>query len=181
MADEIILEPYSPVWPILFEQEAEWLRNVLPERLIVGLEHFGSTAIPGMEAKPVIDILLAVRSLDEARRHIKLIEGLDYAFWADNPKTDRLFFVKGLPPAPRRTHHLHVTETSGELWQRLLFRDYLRVYPDDAARYSALKRDLAARFTDDREAYTAGKDGFVEEIMEKARAWEKRLAFDEDE
>ena len=123
MADEILLAPYDARWPVFFEEEQEWLRNALPPEAILAIEHFGSTAIPGMDAKPVIDILLATPSLQDVRRHIKLIEGLDYSFWADNPKTDRLFFVKGLPPAPRRTHHLHVTEPEGELWRRLAFRD----------------------------------------------------------
>ena len=168
MADEIHIVPYDYRWPVLFEQEEAWLRNTLPANLILAIEHFGSTAIPGMEAKPVIDVLLAVPSLEEARGHIKLIEGLDYAFWADNPKTDRLFFVKGLPPAPARTHHLHITEPEGELWNRLAFRDYLRVRLADADRYVALKRELAARYPNDREAYTAGKEDFVREIMQKA-------------
>ena len=138
--------------------------------LIVGIEHFGSTAVPGLAAKPIIDILIAVRSL--ARAKITMIEpilALGYVYWSENPKTDRMFFVKGMPPyGERRTHHVHITEPDGEMWQRrLAFRDYLRANPDEARRYEALKRDLAARFPADREAYTGAKTGTVEAIYLK--------------
>jgi GrpB-like predicted nucleotidyltransferase (UPF0157 family) len=103
--DEIEIVNYDPSWPALFAEEAARLRGALDPGLIVGLEHFGSAAIPGMPAKPIIDILIAVRSLPAAREtFIEPLEGLDYAFWADYPKTDRLFFVKGMPPyGERRT------------------------------------------------------------------------------
>lgn len=81
-----------------------------------------------------------------------------------------MFLVKGLPPAPRRTHHLHVTELAGELWQQLLFRDYLRAHPHEAAEYAMLKRDLARRFPHDREAYTDAKEPYIQAVMAKARA-----------
>ena len=170
MADEIVIAPYDPRWPVLFELEEEWLRKVLPAEAILAIEHFGSTSISGMDAKPVIDIMLATPSLAGFAKYTKLIEGLDYALWADNPQTDRLFFVKGLPPAPQRTHHLHITEPGGELWSRLAFRDYLRFRSADAARYAALKHELAMRHWSDREAYTAAKEAFVREIMAKASA-----------
>lgn len=169
--DEIEIVEYDPRWPALFAEEAARLRAALDPGLIVGLEHFGSTAIPGMAAKPIIDILIAVGSLAEAReRFVEPLEELDYAFWSDNPKTDRLFFVKGMPPyGARRTHHVHVVEPSAEPWQRLRFRDYLIAHPDEARRYADLKRNLAAMNRSDREAYTDAKAAFVDEIMAKAR------------
>jgi GrpB-like predicted nucleotidyltransferase (UPF0157 family) len=153
----------------MFDEEAARLRAVLDPQLVVGLEHFGSTAIPGLSAKPIIDILIAVRSLSEARlSFVAPLRRLDYVYWADNPKTDRMFFVKGMPPyGVRRTHHVHVTETSGEMWQRLSFRDYLRKNPEEARRYELLKRELADRHKNDREAYTAAKDHFIDEINAK--------------
>jgi GrpB-like predicted nucleotidyltransferase (UPF0157 family) len=112
-----------------------------------------------------------VRSIPEAReRVVEPLTALGYAFWADNPKRDRLFFLRGLPPAPRRTHHVHMTETQGEKWQNLQFRDYLRRHDEARADYLALKLDLARRFPEDREAYTEGKQGFVDAIMAKVRA-----------
>jgi GrpB-like predicted nucleotidyltransferase (UPF0157 family) len=169
--DEIEIAEYDPRWPALFAEEAARLRTALDTGLVLGLEHFGSTAIPGMAAKPIIDILIAVRSLAEAReRFVEPLEDLDYVFWADNPKTDRLFFVKGMPPyGARRTHHVHVVEPTAEPWQRLGFRDYLRAHPDEARRYADLKRSLAAVHGSDREAYTDAKETFVEEIMAKVR------------
>lgn len=167
--DEIEIVEYDPRWPALFAEEAVRLRAALDPDLVVGLEHFGSTAIPGMAAKPIIDILIAVRSLAEARAtFIEPLEELDYVFWADNPKPDRLFFVKGMPPyGERRTHHVHVVEPTAEPWQRLGFRDYLRTHPAEAKRYAALKRKLANDHRSDREAYTDAKAAFVAGIMAK--------------
>lgn len=170
--DEIRLAPYDPTWPAQYDAEIARVLAALPGELIIAAEHFGSTAIPGLTAKPIIDILIAVRSLPDARMvAVSRLDALGYAFWPDNPKTDRLFFVKGLPPsAPQRTHHIHMSETNGELWQRLIFRDYLRCNPDEAARYAALKHDLAARHSQDREAYTDAKSDYVDGVLAKARA-----------
>jgi GrpB-like predicted nucleotidyltransferase (UPF0157 family) len=110
--DEVEIVDYDPCWPSLFNEEAKRLRSVLDPSLIVGLEHFGSTAIPGLSAKPIIDILIAVRSLADAQAaFVAALRTLDYVYWADNPKKDRMFFIKGMPPfGSRRSHHVHVTE-----------------------------------------------------------------------
>jgi GrpB-like predicted nucleotidyltransferase (UPF0157 family) len=97
------------------------------------------------------------------------LESLGYAYWRDNPDPQRMFFVKGLPPNSPRTHHLHMVEPDSILWQRLLFRDYLRQHPDEAKNYGQLKRQLANRFTSDREAYTQGKTEYIQSIMEKVQ------------
>ena len=133
--DEVEIVDYDPRWPALFDEEAKRLRAILDPALIVGLEHFGSTAIPGLSAKPIIDILIAVRSLADAQViFVDALRKLDYVYWADNPKKDRMFFVKGMPPfGSRRSHHVHATEVDGEMWQRLAFRDYLRAHPEEAA------------------------------------------------
>ena len=168
--DDIHLVDYDPRWPALYAAESARVRAALPAGLVHAAEHFGSTAIPGMVAKPVIDILIAVQSIEQARMiAVAPIVALGYAFWADKPKRDRLFFVTGLPPAaPHRTHHVHMTELGSVMWHRLLFRDNLRAHPDEAMRYAALKRDLAARHHTDRDAYTAAKATYVDEVMEKA-------------
>jgi GrpB-like predicted nucleotidyltransferase (UPF0157 family) len=170
--DDIEIVAYDPAWPSLFEQEAIRLRAALKGEAISGLEHFGSTAIPRLAAKPIIDILIAVPSIKTARAVFPArLTSLAYVFWPDNPKTDRLFFVKGMPPyGERRTHHVHVTEPEGELWQRLVFRDYLRAHPDEAERYEALKQRLAVEHRMDREAYTAAKSDYVANVVRKARA-----------
>lgn len=97
------------------------------------------------------------------------LKQLGYAYWKENPDPQRMFFVKGLPPNGPRTHHVHMVEPSSPLWKRLVFRDYLRQHPDEAARYAHLKRQLAQRFAGDREAYTAGKTTYIESVMQKAR------------
>ncbi|MGA2287270.1 GrpB family protein [Bradyrhizobium sp.] len=168
--DEVEIVDYDPRWPLLFDEEARRLRAVLDPSLIVGLEHFGSTAIPGLSAKTIIDILIAVRSLAAAQEpFVEVLRELDYVYWADNPKKNRMFFVKGMPPfGSKRSHHIHVTEPHGEMWQRLTFRDYLRAHPQEAQTYERLKRRLAVEHQTDREAYTDAKSAYVESVMRKA-------------
>lgn len=167
--DTIFLTEYDPAWPHLFAREAELLRQTLPATLITRLEHFGSTAVPGLAAKPIIDVLVGVQSLAEARQTaVSLLAALGYSYWHDNPHPDRMFFVKGLPPNGPRSHHVHMVEPTSALWDRLLFRDYLRQHPAEAARYAQLKYDLAARYRNDREAYTAAKADYINRITEAA-------------
>ncbi len=168
--DEVEIVDYDPRWPALFDEEAKRLRAILDPALIVGLEHFGSTAVPGLSAKPIIDILIAVRSLADAQViFVDALRKLDYVYWADNPKKDRMFFVKGMPPfGSRRSHHVHATEVDGEMWQRLAFRDYLRAHPEEAQTYERLKRRLAAEYRADRDAYTDAKSAYIENVMRKA-------------
>ena len=168
--DRVELVAYDPGWPARFEAEADRLRAALAG-LDVGplhLEHFGSTAVPGLAAKPIIDIMLV--ALDPSRWPglIEPIRSLGYVYWADNPRRDQMFFVKGMPPfEPRRTHHVHV-RTPDDARPALVFCEYLRRHPDAAARYARLKRELEARHPTDREAYTAGKAEFVAEIVREA-------------
>ena len=168
--DEVEIVDYDPRWPLLFNEEAKRLRAVIDPSLIVGLEHFGSTAISGLSAKPIIDILIAVRSLAAAQAtFVEALRKLDYVYWADNPKKDRMFFVKGMPPfGSKRSHHVHVTEPHGEMWQRLAFRDHLRAHPEEAETYERLKKRLAAEHQTDREVYTNAKFAYVASVMRKA-------------
>ena len=140
------------------------------ECFIMRIEHFGSTAVPGLAAKPIIDLLVGVRSLTEAKRvAVAQLEQLDYAYWFDNPDPQRMFFVKGLPPNGPRTHHIHMVEPDSALWERLLFRDYLCRHADETARYAQLKRTFARHFKSDREAYTTAKTEYIKSVMGKAQ------------
>lgn len=170
MPDEIEVLPFDAAWCDKFKLERLELKKILPSETILGLEHFGSTAIPDMPAKPIIDILIAVRSIEAARDAFPtLMDELGYDFWADNSKQDRLFFVKGMPPrGTKRTHHVHVCEKPSEMWGQLIFRDYMISNPKEAAEYALLKRQLAAEHSTDREAYTQGKDEFISKIMKVA-------------
>ncbi|PSB13334.1 GrpB family protein [filamentous cyanobacterium CCP2] len=169
--DEVVIVEYNPQWAMLFEQEAARVREVLAENLVTQIEHIGSTAVPGLAAKPIIDLLVGVHSLAAAKQSaVSPLESLGYAYWADNPDPHRMFFVKGLPPKGPRTHHVHIVDLANPVWkERLLFRDYLRKHADAAAQYVELKRDLSRRFPTDREAYTRGKTEYVQSIMQKIR------------
>lgn len=168
--DDVEIVDYDVRWPAMFAAEAARVRSTIDGNLITDIHHFGSTAVPGLASKPIIDILIIVRSLESARSVIEPLLALGYVFWEDNPKKDRLFFVKGMPPhGERRTHHIHVAEAGSEMAERLLFRDYLRMHSAEAERYAELKRKLAERYRGDREAYTESKAEYVATIMKKAR------------
>ncbi len=167
--EEVSIVPSDPEWPRLFEIEAENLRRRLPESLIARIEHFGSTAVPGLSAKPVIDILVEVRSLEETRRSIVPLlesEGYEY-FWRTDVSPPYAWFIKRNSEG-QRTHHIHMVEADSKLWERLYFRDYLREFPDEARRYEELKRHLSDKYPNDRFAYTNGKAEFVATLTERA-------------
>lgn len=166
--DRVELVAYDPSWPAQYEAEAGTIRAALAGLADFELVHFGSTAIPGLAAKPIIDIMLVSADQSAWPALIEPIKALGYVFWADNPRRDRLFFVKGMPPfGPRRTHHVHV-RTPEDARTALLFCEHLRRHPEEAARYAALKRELSARNPTDRDAYTEGKARYVDDIVRKA-------------
>jgi GrpB-like predicted nucleotidyltransferase (UPF0157 family) len=166
--DRVELVPYDPGWPAQYEAEARAIRAALAGLADVELVHFGSTAIPGLVAKPIIDIMLVTPERSAWPALLEPLKALDYVFWADNPRRDRLFFVKGMPPfGARRTHHVHV-RTREDARPALVFCDYLRRHPEEAARYAVLKRELAARHATDRDAYTDGKARYVDAVVRRA-------------
>ncbi|ABQ32251.1 protein of unknown function UPF0157 [Acidiphilium cryptum JF-5] len=169
--DHVEMAEYDPAWPGMFETEARLLKRVLPPGFIVRMEHIGSTAVPGIAAKPVIDILAGVRDVEEARTIASpLLAPNGYTIWTGNPFTDRIMFIKGLPPAAvRRTHHLHMALLDGAMWDTLVFRDLLRADAAERVAYETLKRDLAIRFRDDRNGYTAAKSEHIQAAMQRAR------------
>ena len=145
--EDVSIVPYDPAWPELFRQEAEHLRSCLPAHLIRRIEHFGSTAVPGLAAKPVIDMLVEVTSLRAARKEIAPIleaQGYDY-FWRPTMGDDEppwyAWFIKR-NAAGIRTHHIHMITRRPVFqghWDRLLFRDYLISHPDAAREYEVLR------------------------------------------
>lgn len=172
--DRVAIEAYDPEWPRRFAKEAAALRAVLDRSLGLRagrdyrVHHVGSTAVPGLAAKPVIDIVIAVENRTVWPELVDPVQTLGYVYWADNPASDRLFFVKGMPPyGTRRTHHVHVRPP--EQVQRLLqFRDYLRAHPVEARRYERLKRHLARAHPIDRDAYTEAKTAMIEQMLRRA-------------
>ncbi|WP_342722590.1 GrpB family protein [Bradyrhizobium sp. B097] len=171
-AGSIVVSDYDPNWPALFAQERTRIEQALGA-FALAIEHVGSTAVPGLPSKPIIDLLVGVRSLEAAgQRCIERLEALGYIYMPDYASwiPGELFFRKG-PPGPW-THHLHMMEPSHPRWEaRLVFRDYLRAHGEVARAYAEIKRALAASSKDDIEAYRTGKDAFVQETTAKAWAW----------
>jgi GrpB-like predicted nucleotidyltransferase (UPF0157 family)/GNAT superfamily N-acetyltransferase len=168
VAAPIHIEDARTDWPRQFRAEAARLRAALPDAPILGVEHFGSTAVPGLAAKPVLDLAILVEPPAIRTDWIPPLDALGYAYWAHNPDPHRMLFIKGQPPrGARRTHHLHV-RTPDDLAAELAFRDALRADPERAARYAALKRELADTHRHDREAYTEGKTAFVRDTLRRA-------------
>ena len=157
----IALVPYDPSWPARFEEERAAVEAAIEPWLAGQVEHVGSTAVPGLEAKPTIDLLAPVHDLEDARAAIEALAAIGYVHAPHRP------FMHWLckPSAAVRTHHLALIElTHPEFAARLRFRDRLRAEPELAAEYAALTRRLAVEHPDDREAYTEGKAEFVARV-----------------
>ncbi len=157
---------YDPSWPARFQDEAEILRRVLAPWLVGAVEHIGSTAVPGLCAKPVLDIMAGVATLDASRPAIVAASELGYCYAPYQAELEH-WFCKPSPAA--RTHHLHLIPVGTPQWLRpLAFRDYLRAHRDVAIEYEALKRELARTHRLDREAYTQAKRHFIDRVTEAA-------------
>lgn len=166
--------PYDPRWPMLYAAEEAFLIASLPQDLVVHIAHIGSTAIPGCSAKPVIDVQVIVSSLERVKQEVvPIMERNGYEFiWRPTIGEKAPFyawFIKRNTEG-ERTHHIHMVEPDPASEDRLLFRDHLRMHPDEVERYEALKRDLALAHAEDRAAYTQGKSRFITEVVRKARS-----------
>lgn len=167
--EQIVLHPYNPAWPVQFQREAGTLTNALGCYITGGVHHVGSTAVPGLSAKPIIDVMIGVRSLDTSRPCIDLLAEFHYCY-APYRQDVMHWFCK--PNPARRTHHLHLVPTGSQRFTDVLtFRDYLRTHPDAVTQYEQLKRQLAKRHTNDRNAYTNGKSDLIAKITADARQW----------
>jgi GrpB-like predicted nucleotidyltransferase (UPF0157 family) len=160
---------YDPAWPGMAEAEIGRIRAAVGEAP-VRIDHVGSTAVPGLAAKPIVDLQLAVADVDARSLCVGPLEGLGYLFAPDPASPDFHFF--GLPAARPRTHHLHVCRAGSEDERRhLAVRDYLRAHPDEVGRYAELKRGLVTSAPRDRLAYIEGKDSYVSELERRALSW----------
>ena len=160
---------YDPSWPATAERELRNIEEALGEQA-ARLEHAGSTAVPGLVAKPILDLQLSVAALEPRERYVEPLEGLGYLFVPAPESPDYHFFAK--PHGRPRTHHLHVCEAGSDHELRhIAVRDFLRAHPDEAARYAALKQQLVARHPQDRIAYIAGKEDYVDKLEGRALIW----------
>jgi GrpB-like predicted nucleotidyltransferase (UPF0157 family) len=170
--DPIVIVAHDPAWAVSFEVERSRVEPVMKPWLVRRVEHIGSTAVPGLAAKPIIDMVAVVRAIDEARGVIDALRGVG---WRHAPEPSdaadrRLSFCTPSPEC--RTHHLHVVEEASVGWKGwLAFRDALRVQPELADDYAALKREMAVRHGHDpnqRDEYRNGKAAFITEVTAKA-------------
>jgi GrpB-like predicted nucleotidyltransferase (UPF0157 family) len=176
---KIIIQPYDSNWPALFEAEKARLEQSLRGHF-VSIQHIGSTSVPGLGAKPIIDIMIAVYSLAEADEFcVRPIVEMGYShiaeFEAETPQ--RRFFRKETA-AGVRTHHIHLVEINSDWWvDHLLFRDYLRGNSQARRAYEAHKRQLTEQEWNSSNDYADAKAAFIQRIMEEARAWRQSICY----
>lgn len=175
ISEKVEIVSYDPEWKKYFEREKKYLRDCLPNNIIGRIEHFGSTAVPDLDSKPIIDILVEVTCLKKTREKIVPIlesKGYDY-IWRPTIGNEPPFyawFIKRNSEG-QRTHHIHMVESDFEHWDRLLFRDYLIEHSDIAKQYQRLKTELVKKYSKDRIAYTEAKTEFISRITEEAKRY----------
>ena len=161
---ELSISPYREEWKTLFEREKKDIEKAIGD-YIEDIQHVGSTSIPGMSAKPILDIAIAVKDFEEARICIEPLSKMGYAFKGEKGIPRRHYFLKGEPCI----HHIHLLEKTSEEWEKLiLFRDHLRSNQNTAEDYKKLKIDLSEKHREDRKSYQAAKSDFVEAVIRKS-------------
>jgi GrpB-like predicted nucleotidyltransferase (UPF0157 family) len=172
--DLIRVVPYDPEWAAMFARQAAELRDALGA-VALRIDHIGSTAIPQLVAKPVIDVQISVADFEPLDAYRRPLERLGYVFRADNPDRTKRYFRES--PGSHRTHiHVRRAGSFGEQ-VALLFRDFTRVHTDVAAEYAELKIKLAERYSGDRTAYTDAKGPFIWSVIAQADAWAQRTGW----
>ncbi len=161
------LEKHNSQWAELFEQEKKMLLKKFPNT-ILEISHGGSTAIPTIPAKPIIDMFAVVLSLKDEGSMRKGLEEMSYEYRGEEGVPERILYVKGKPEL--RTYHLQLVERKSDEWKNhILVRDYFLKHPKVAKKYAELKIKLAKKYSDDRKAYSHGKDAFIKLIIKKAK------------
>ncbi len=166
---KIEVADYNPDWPELFEQESVKIKNMLKDEL-VNIFHIGSTAVPGLAAKPILDIMPVVKDIKAVDLYNSVFESLGYEAMGELDIPGRRYFRKG---GDNRTHQLHAFQYNDthNILRHLVFRDYLREHPAVRDEYAALKFSLAGKYPDDIDGYCAEKDNFVKATEQKALTW----------
>jgi len=159
---------YDPNWIAQFEEEASIIKSIFSDNFFA-IHHIGSTSVPGLAAKPTIDILLEVQDIQSVDKLNDQMEKQGYEAWGEYGIPGRRFFVKG---EMKRTHHVHTFQVgSKEIARHIYLRDYLKSHPDEAKEYAILKIKLADEFANDRRGYVQNKQDFVKALEKKAINW----------
>jgi len=166
---KVLVVPYDPAWPKRFEEEARAIRAILGEEL-TAIHHIGSTSVPGLMAKPILDIMPVVKAIHRVDGYDSAFEALGYQCMGEFGIPGRRYYRKG---GENRTHQIHIFQQSDleNVRRHLAVRDYLRTHPQEAADYGALKRRLALAYPEDIDGYCDGKDAFVKALEQRALAW----------
>jgi GrpB-like predicted nucleotidyltransferase (UPF0157 family) len=168
---EVVL--HNPIWRSLFQTESTQIATALADNFIA-IHHIGSTSIETIYAKPIIDILVEVKSIDQVDDQNSSMQLLGYQCMGEFGIKERRFFLKD-NSAGIRTHHIHIFEVgSVQIARHLAFRDYLNAHIEDALTYSSLKRSLAEKYPDDIEGYMNGKHDLIQEIDHQAAEWQRQ-------
>lgn len=168
MSDPIEVVGYDPAWPVLFAQLGATVRQGLGARAL-RIDHIGSTSIPGLDAKPILDVQVSVASFEPLGSLCAAMERIGFRYRVGNPDLSKRYFRES--PGARRTH-IHVRQAGS--WSEqfaLLFRDYLRAHGFDREEYARLKHELAVRYRFDRLKYTEAKEPLIWAVMQRADAW----------
>ena len=164
--DIVKLVPYENEWAIEFEKEKDRLKNVLGDYAL-DIQHVGSTSIPGIVCKPILDIAVAVKNLEVLEELIPILTNAGYDVKNSIEDKEEILARKGSPEC--RTHYIHIEVLNGEFWKHhILFRDYMLKHPEAVAMYEKIKKDSFSLYKDDRKKYTESKHNFIREILEKA-------------
>lgn len=161
------LLPYTDEWKKLYGKEEKIILSLVKD-YIVDIQHVGSTSITSLNAKPIIDIIIGIKTFDYLPIIIEKLEANGYIYRPESGTNERVLFIKGSDDT--RTHHIHVVKWNGDEWNNnILFRDYLIRHSEFAKEYSNLKKRLAKEFKNDRNAYTEAKSEFIQDIIRKAK------------
>jgi GrpB-like predicted nucleotidyltransferase (UPF0157 family) len=175
---DVELVPHNPEWSRLADQETERILASLPFS-VIGIYHIGSTSVPGIKAKPILDFVLEVADLDDVHQNISSFDNLGYTSKGEFGIPGRQFFTRDTDG--ERTHHLHVFQQGHpDIERHLVFRDYLRANPEAAREYERLKEELAQRFPNASGSYTEAKSEFILSMDEVARYWIEQKGFKKD-
>lgn len=172
VSEKVDIVPYNSSWTKRFKEEKRFLLEKFPN-VVKRIVHFGSTAVPNLASKPIIDMLIEVTSHKDVREHIVPVLtslGYDYFYRPEFDKPPMYDWFIKRDKKGRRTHHLHMVKKSSKLWERLLFRDYLINHPNVARKYGNLKVEISKKFPNDRRTYTKAKTNFIVSATEKAKA-----------
>ncbi|WP_025028916.1 GrpB family protein [Caldalkalibacillus mannanilyticus] len=175
MNEPIIVTSYDEQWPILFKEIGQKIRSVLGETAL-RIDHIGSTSVPNLDAKPIIDIQISVASLEHLDTYKIPLASIGFIYQRNNPDLTKRYFRE--QPGERRTH-IHVRKSGS--WSEqfaLLFRDYLRAHPNECEMYANVKYSLMNQYQDERNQYVIGKGPIIYEIIQRANDWSQRVGWD---